>query len=999
MNKMKRKLRSSLTIFLLVSSSFIIVSTFTPMIKVANASSTTIYAETSDNYIYYTNADWNNTRDASSGTLGNVILNYKNLAMSVNTDYEIYRSFFMFDTSSVPSNSTITNVYLNVFGYSNADSSVCVMKGTQGDALASDEFGAFEGSEYGHILWSASQYNNISFNSQGLSDINKTGITYICCREYEHDYLNSTPSSAFSNGCYYANRGGGYAPYLVVCYYITNTPIQSNENPTNSSTDVSRSTTLSINISDADGDNMNITWLIYNSGWVEIGSNNSVSNGTYTCSNTSLITSSNTTYYYRVLVSDGTATSNETYHFTTSVNDIPTATCLLPNSGCDIIPPLLRYNISDPEGDLMNITILYNDSGSWVTLKTYTSVGNGTYNTTNTSLMNSYDTTYYHRLLVYDGYSTFNTTYQFTTNTVPNQTSEIPINGSTEISPQPSQPTLSINISDADGDNMNITWLINNSGWVEVGSNNSVSNGTYTCSNTSLLSGYLTTYYYRILVVDLYQTTNETYHFTTRDNLEPSLGTISPSNDTNVSIADTVTLSWSATDADNHSITYTVYWGASGSSDLLLSNTTSTSLNLGTLDAGTYEWNVTAYDEMGASNTSSTLTLNVLNMTYDCNVWLKHEEDFTNYALKEKYTYTLKVFFDNRTCTYSISNNGFSSSINYSWGQDPEYMRLLIFPNDTSGYIDYYRGRIPVDRDRIGNNYTYNITFFVPKNESTLARYTFTLDDRSGNFRPPDTWIRIYNYNETGDIGYIHEDYFTVDLTMTAYLLYNSRYYNQIRNGDVIYQDNRIIDASDVTEQTIIIYPYLPDMLSFYWDIVELAGYHDGNNIMFSYVDNHAVTQWVNISIYESYNGTDTLIYSTNLSGNTITMSLGGYNTSRYHYIDVFFNHNELGTKTVRLRISPGYDNPISPGDVEAYIVFFLGTNPIGTWLNIIAGLVIMAVVLIFTGKEYAFMGPISAALVIFLLQRLIGFNGINSTVAGFLGIIGIMGALRRGGK
>ena len=842
-------------------------------------------------------------------------------------------------------------------------------------------------SQVSDSIESGDVYNPVIFDQFIMGGLNNGDL----------DFSHSSTYLVFNNPS--GNGGLNMDIDNIQIYYASDNypPSQSGEVPADTSTDISLEPTLSINVSDAEGDLMNISWLTNESGsWVILGTNTSVSNGTYTCTNTSVFNTINTTYYWRVLVSDGSI-SNETYSFTTLFNATPVVSDVLPVSGCDVTPAELSYNVSDAEGDLMNITILSNVSGSWVTLETYNQVGNGTYNTTNgTSQMGDYGTTYYHRILADDGINSFNQTYSFTTNTAPGQSTEEPTNESTNVEPQ---AALNITVSDIDGDTMNISWLTNESGsWVTLGTNNSVSNGTYTCTNTSVFNGFLTTYYYRVLVEDAYQVSNKTYHFTTRANLEPALGSLSPANNSNYSIVDSITLSWSATDADGHNITYDVYWGGSGASSLVLANTTGTSLNVGSLSYGVYEYRVVAWDELGAYNDSGNYTFNVLNLTYDCNVWLRHEEDYSNYTLKENYSYALKVFFNDRTVTYDITDNGFNSSLNYTWALEPQYMRLMVYPNETSGYIDYYRGRIPVEYTRVNTTQTYNITFWLPEDESILTRYIFTLDDRSGNFGPPNTWIRIYNYNDTGVTGYIHEDYFTVDLTMTAYLLLNERYYTQIRKASTVYEDNRIIDASATTEQTIIIYPYLPDQLYFYWDIVELSAYHNNDKIIVNYVDDNEGSQYVNISIYEDYNGSETLIYNNNFTSDTVMLSLSGYNTSRYHYANITFKHDDLGVKTVTLQLFVDRDSVVSSAVVEGYIVYFMGSNPLGTWVNIIVGFITLGVVLMFTGKEYAFFAPIAAAMVIFLVQFLIGFNGINSTTAMFLGILGVIAAIKKGG-
>jgi len=77
---------------------------------------------------------------------------------------------------------------------------------------------------------------------------------------------------------------------------------------------------LSINVSDGDGDSMDISWSSNSSGsWTSFGTNNSVSNGTYhqTFSNASV---NGQWWYWKINVSDGSnITESSVYKFYTGV--------------------------------------------------------------------------------------------------------------------------------------------------------------------------------------------------------------------------------------------------------------------------------------------------------------------------------------------------------------------------------------------------------------------------------------------------------------------------------------------------------------------------------------------------------------------------------------------------------------------------------------------------------------------------------------------------------
>jgi len=69
--------------------------------------------------------------------------------------------------------------------------------------------------------------------------------------------------------------------------------------------------------------------------------------------------------------------------------------------------PVLNVTVSDPDGDLMNISWYSNSSGTWEVFGTNISVGNGTYNQTNANF-SDYNTTYWWYVSVSDGFDTNN---------------------------------------------------------------------------------------------------------------------------------------------------------------------------------------------------------------------------------------------------------------------------------------------------------------------------------------------------------------------------------------------------------------------------------------------------------------------------------------------------------------------------------------------------------------------------------------------------------------
>jgi hypothetical protein len=119
--------------------------------------------------------------------------------------------------------------------------------------------------------------------------------------------------------------------YILATYTgpFTNTaPVVtvSSENPVNQSIGVGLSLVgnysfFNISVSDVDDtiQNMNVTWKTNESGsWEIMGTNTSVSNGTYYCTNVSWIDENNHIYWWNVSVDDGNGGwDNKTYYFTT----------------------------------------------------------------------------------------------------------------------------------------------------------------------------------------------------------------------------------------------------------------------------------------------------------------------------------------------------------------------------------------------------------------------------------------------------------------------------------------------------------------------------------------------------------------------------------------------------------------------------------------------------------------------------------------------------------
>ena len=313
--------------------------------------------------------------------------------------------------------------------------------------------------------------------------------------------------------------------------------------PTSGATDQELNPTLNITISHPRGNTMSISWQTNLSGsWSTFDNNFSCSNGSYTQTNSNM-NSYSTTYYWRVLVTDGSHTDNQTYSFTTKDEPISYTyynstfganVTVLETQPLDItnedpqnynesesLNPTLSAYFSHEDGTNMNIRIRTNASGSWSTIYSLDAVGNAT-RSTSTSNMDSYLTTYYWQACSQDVVTGdwYNETYYFTTQSDTNvtHTQVSPANESTGVS---LQPTLQVNPTSNNPSRGNVDMYIrsNASGsWTTLCSYENVAEDVLrSCSSTSSMNSYNTTYYWSAnsSLVGETEWTNDTYHFTT----------------------------------------------------------------------------------------------------------------------------------------------------------------------------------------------------------------------------------------------------------------------------------------------------------------------------------------------------------------------------------------------------------------------------------------------------------------------------------------------------
>ncbi len=180
-----------------------------------------IFSETSDGRVYYSNADWDTCRNAATGDTAVSNETAIREAMSVGAS-AIWRSFFYFDVSGEAG--TVSSVTFNIYGYDRDHTEISIQLGTQGTPLTTADYDSFAGNSYGQSSsYAINQYNVISLNAQGISDLQTqigSGIFKLCAREYINDYLDVGFAVA-QNGCFYSDYvGTDRDPYIEITYGV-----------------------------------------------------------------------------------------------------------------------------------------------------------------------------------------------------------------------------------------------------------------------------------------------------------------------------------------------------------------------------------------------------------------------------------------------------------------------------------------------------------------------------------------------------------------------------------------------------------------------------------------------------------------------------------------------------------------------------------------------------------------------------------------------------------
>jgi hypothetical protein len=159
----------------------------------------TIYCDVSadDGSIENYGSTWSSVRGASSGSSSTTINSSIFISAIYGRDtYFINRGFLRYDTSSIPSGVTIDSVlFYCKTPPVGGSKTISIQEGTQGSTITTDDFDAFTGSSLATInLNAGSTWFNATITD--CSFLNISGYSYLCIREYDHDYQDDAPTSS-----------------------------------------------------------------------------------------------------------------------------------------------------------------------------------------------------------------------------------------------------------------------------------------------------------------------------------------------------------------------------------------------------------------------------------------------------------------------------------------------------------------------------------------------------------------------------------------------------------------------------------------------------------------------------------------------------------------------------------------------------------------------------------------------------------------------------------
>jgi hypothetical protein len=207
-------------------------------VKPAIASNDIIYSNT-DGFIQYGSATWSTVHDSASGNATNNSIIGQEASKEVDNIYYIQRGYLKFDTSILGSEAIISSSTFSCFGYgsktgNNAQNNVSIYRSAEYTSIQNSDFGKattekISDTTLTYSTFNATGWNDFLLNSAGLSNINKTGTTYIAYRNVTQDANNVAPTYFNPYGflpCY--SSTGTYKPKLTIVFTTSTPPTMEN---------------------------------------------------------------------------------------------------------------------------------------------------------------------------------------------------------------------------------------------------------------------------------------------------------------------------------------------------------------------------------------------------------------------------------------------------------------------------------------------------------------------------------------------------------------------------------------------------------------------------------------------------------------------------------------------------------------------------------------------------------------------------------------------------
>jgi len=203
----------------------------------------TVYAHTNDGYVArFNQSSWSNARANTAGTSVSSSSTSNSLSISASRQaargggftFNIYRSFFFFDTSGISGD--VSEATLKIRGAGHATGDVIAVKSNSDiETLGTADFGSIVGwntttdgsgggdNESNVTKYSAEistwgiGYQDIALNSTALADMRDDDKVYICLLNPDYDLRDVEPTGNSDNKCglYYTNyTGTSRDPYI-----------------------------------------------------------------------------------------------------------------------------------------------------------------------------------------------------------------------------------------------------------------------------------------------------------------------------------------------------------------------------------------------------------------------------------------------------------------------------------------------------------------------------------------------------------------------------------------------------------------------------------------------------------------------------------------------------------------------------------------------------------------------------------------------------------------